>query len=123
MVVAKRKSPWRMLGESRLKFENEGQWTTRRDSDQEAHVEKHHDHALPLTLLRPFSHARSLTTQIAVRFWGWTENKREEEKDFAELSQRAKEGKALYGESDQPEWVQGSAFRNSVWTQLKFSAY
>ncbi|KAI5834797.1 hypothetical protein K523DRAFT_321201 [Schizophyllum commune Tattone D] len=58
----------------------------------------------------------------SLRFWGWTENKREEEKDFAELSLRAKEGKALYGESDQPEWVQGSAFRNSVWTQLKFSA-
>ena len=60
---------------------------------------------------------------MLVRFWGWSENKREEEKDFAELSLRAKEGKALYGESDQPEWVQGSAFRNSVWTQLKFSAY
>ncbi|TRM65284.1 NADH-ubiquinone oxidoreductase complex I, 21 kDa subunit-domain-containing protein [Schizophyllum amplum] len=57
----------------------------------------------------------------SLRFWGWTENKREEEMDFAELTQRAKEGKPLYGESDQPAWVQGSAFRNSVWTQLKFS--
>ncbi|THU86234.1 NUXM, NADH-ubiquinone oxidoreductase subunit [Dendrothele bispora CBS 962.96] len=57
------------------------------------------------------------------RFWGWTENKREAEMDFAELSQRAKEGKPLYGESDQPEWVQGVAHRNSVFTQLKFSAF
>jgi len=55
-----------------------------------------------------------------VRFWGWTENKREEEKDLEELSQRAREGKALYGESPQPEWVQAAAARNSQWSQLKF---
>ncbi|KAG9047521.1 hypothetical protein FS837_002045, partial [Tulasnella sp. UAMH 9824] len=34
------------------------------------------------------------------RFWGWTENSREQAKDFAELSKRAQEGKPLYGESD-----------------------
>ncbi|KAI0320862.1 NADH-ubiquinone oxidoreductase complex I, 21 kDa subunit-domain-containing protein [Amylostereum chailletii] len=54
------------------------------------------------------------------RFWGWSENKHEEEKDFAELSQRAREGKPLWGESDQPLWVQGSAHRNSAFSQLKF---
>ena len=58
-----------------------------------------------------------------VRFWGWSENKREEEMDFAELSQRAREGKPLYGESDQPEWVQGVAHRNSVFSQLKFGEH
>ena len=55
-----------------------------------------------------------------MRFWGWIENKREEEKDLEELSQRAREGKALYGESPQPEWVQAAAARNSQWSQLKF---
>ncbi|KAF9269079.1 hypothetical protein L218DRAFT_1072728 [Marasmius fiardii PR-910] len=57
------------------------------------------------------------------RFWGWTENKREEEMDLQELSQRAEQGKSLYGESHQPEWVQGAAHRNSVFSQLKFSAF
>ncbi|KAL0577522.1 hypothetical protein V5O48_004463 [Marasmius crinis-equi] len=57
------------------------------------------------------------------RFWGWTENQREVELDYQELSQRAKEGKPLYGESHQPEWVQGAAHRNSVFSQLKFSAF
>ena len=40
--------------------------------------------------------------------------------DLEELSQRAKEGKSLYGDSPQPAWVQGSAHRNSVYSQLKF---
>jgi len=57
------------------------------------------------------------------RFWGWEENKREQDKDFADLSQRAREGKPLYGESDQPDWVQGAAYRNSVFSQLKFSIF
>ncbi|KAF5377748.1 hypothetical protein D9757_008064 [Collybiopsis confluens] len=57
------------------------------------------------------------------RFWGWSENKREEEKDLAELSQLAREGKPLYGESPQSPWVQGAAHRNSVFSQLKFSAF
>ena len=55
-----------------------------------------------------------------VRFWGWSENKREEAKDLAELSDRAKRGLPLYGESDQPEWIQGVAYRNSAFSQLKF---
>jgi hypothetical protein len=58
-----------------------------------------------------------------VRFWGWSENKYEEEKDFAELSQRAREGKPLYGESPQPLWVQNAAYSNSAFSQLKFSGY
>jgi hypothetical protein len=40
--------------------------------------------------------------------------------DMAELSQRVKEGKSLYGDSDQPEHVQASAYRNSAFSQLKF---
>ncbi len=55
-----------------------------------------------------------------VRFWGWSENKREEQKDLAELSDRAKRGLPLYGETVQPEWIQGVAYRNSAFSQLKF---
>ncbi|KAH9169913.1 NADH-ubiquinone oxidoreductase complex I, 21 kDa subunit-domain-containing protein [Lactarius sanguifluus] len=57
------------------------------------------------------------------RFWGWSENKHEEEKDFAELSQLAREGKPLYGESPQPLWVQNAAYSNSAFSQLKFSVF
>lgn len=56
------------------------------------------------------------------RFWGWSENKREEEMDLAELRQRAQEGKPLYGESNQPLWVQGAAHQNSAFSQLKMHA-
>ncbi|KDR80594.1 hypothetical protein GALMADRAFT_240924 [Galerina marginata CBS 339.88] len=59
----------------------------------------------------------------SLRFWGWSENKREEERDSAELSQRAREGKPLYGESPQPEWVQKAASRNSQWSQLNFAIF
>ncbi|EKM81822.1 NUXM, NADH-ubiquinone oxidoreductase 21 kDa subunit [Agaricus bisporus var. burnettii JB137-S8] len=59
----------------------------------------------------------------STRFWGWSENKREYDRDLEELSERARKGKPLYGESHQPGWVQGAAFRNSQWSQLKFSAF
>jgi hypothetical protein len=55
-----------------------------------------------------------------VRFWGWEENEREQARDYAELSARAAAGLPLYGESNQPEWVQAAAHRNSVFSQLKF---
>lgn len=63
------------------------------------------------------------TLSLPVRFWGWSENKREEERDFKELSARARQGLPLYGESPQPEWVQASAYRNSVFSQLKFGVF
>ncbi|GJJ11021.1 hypothetical protein Clacol_005250 [Clathrus columnatus] len=56
-------------------------------------------------------------------FWGWTENAREEAKDLAELSERAHQGKPLYGESNQPEWVQTIAAGNSTFSALKFAKY
>ncbi|KAK0217716.1 NADH-ubiquinone oxidoreductase complex I, 21 kDa subunit-domain-containing protein [Armillaria fumosa] len=58
----------------------------------------------------------------SLRFFGMSENKREEELDLQELTQRVKEGKSLYGESPQPQWVQSAAHQNSVWSQFKFSA-
>jgi len=45
---------------------------------------------------------------------------REQKKDMEELSAIAKRGEPVYGKSDLPEFVQGTAFRNSVWSQLKF---
>ncbi len=59
----------------------------------------------------------------SVRFFGMSENKREEELDLQELTQRAKEGKSLYGESPQPQWVQNAAHQNSVWSQFKFCKF
>ena len=47
---------------------------------------------------------------------------REYKKDLAELSAIAKEGKPVYGHSDLPEHIQGTAHRNSQWSQLKFAA-
>ena len=61
-----------------------------------------------------------LTVSSTVRFWGWSENEREQAMDLAELSERARQGKPLYGHSDQPEWVQASAANNSTFSQLKF---
>ena len=57
---------------------------------------------------------------LSVRFWGWSENKREEELDRLEMQERARLGQPAYGRSDQPEWVQQAAHNNSVFSQLKF---
>ncbi|KAJ6457165.1 NADH-ubiquinone oxidoreductase complex I, 21 kDa subunit-domain-containing protein [Mycena vitilis] len=59
----------------------------------------------------------------SMRFWGWSENAREEARDLQELTQLAREGKPLYGESNQPLWVQAAAHRNSQYSQLKFSLF
>ena len=66
---------------------------------------------------------RHLTLAFTVRFWGWSENQREQEMDKEEMSERIRQGQPLYGHSDQPEWVQGAAYRNSVFSQLKFGEY
>ena len=57
---------------------------------------------------------------LLVRFWGWTENEREAAMDLTELRARAQQGLPLYGESDQPEWIQQAAHSNSAFSQLKF---
>lgn len=74
----------------------------------------------------------------SMRFWGWQENvwhihpflanqaadnvmqEQEQKRDMEELSALAKAGKPLYGETDMPEYMQGVAHRNSIWSQLKF---
>jgi hypothetical protein len=59
---------------------------------------------------------------VLVRFWGTRENAREVEKDQRELSELAKAGKSVYGETDMSEYLQGVASRNSTWSQLKLHA-
>ncbi|ORY32113.1 NADH-ubiquinone oxidoreductase complex I, 21 kDa subunit-domain-containing protein [Naematelia encephala] len=54
------------------------------------------------------------------RFWGWSENAAEVEKDFTELSALAKAGKPLYGESALDAYGQSVAAGNSQWSALKF---
>ncbi|GAA5990550.1 hypothetical protein JCM11641_002575 [Rhodosporidiobolus odoratus] len=56
----------------------------------------------------------------SLRLWGWRENAIEQARDKEELSALAAAGKPLYGESDLPEYIQGVAHRNSMWSQLKF---
>jgi len=58
----------------------------------------------------------------SARFWGWDENKREQELDMQEMTERAKRGLPLYGVSSQTPWVQNVAFRNSQYSQLFFHA-
>ena len=69
---------------------------------------------------KPIVFQPSELLSFPVRFWGWSENEREAALDLAELQARAQQNLPLYGESDQPEWVQQAAYSNSVWSQLKF---
>ncbi|TIB30527.1 hypothetical protein E3P86_03489 [Wallemia ichthyophaga] len=55
------------------------------------------------------------------RFFGWTENGQEQEKDMAELSSRANQGKPLYGDTGLSPYLQGVAHRNSAFSQLKLA--
>jgi hypothetical protein len=79
-------------------------------------------------VVRPFhpkpTALRSLKlSSYLVRFWGWTENEREAAMDLTELRARAQQGLPLYGQSDQPEWVQQAAHSNSAFSQLKFCKF
>ena len=49
----------------------------------------------------------------SVRFYGFTENKRELDMDMREMVGKVKEGKPLYGETSLSPYMQGVATRNS----------
>jgi len=51
-----------------------------------------------------------------VRFYGWTENKREVEMDMREMVDKVKKKQPLYGESQLTPYMQGMASRNSRYT-------
>jgi hypothetical protein len=57
-----------------------------------------------------------------VRFYGFTENKREEAMDMREMVAKVKKGESLYGESSLTPYMQGMASRNSrysgVWLHI-----
>jgi hypothetical protein len=55
-----------------------------------------------------------------VRFYGFTENKREVEMDMREMVDKVKKGEPLYGRSEMTEHMQGVAARNSRYTALFF---
>ncbi|CAG8723312.1 2855_t:CDS:2 [Acaulospora morrowiae] len=57
------------------------------------------------------------------RFWGWTENASEYEKDLKEMRQRVKEGKPLYGESSLDDHIQHYASTFSKYAALNFASF
>lgn len=58
--------------------------------------------------------------RASFRFWGWSENEREQS-----LASKEKESGDVpgFGKSSLSEEVQGSAFRNSLFSQLNFGVY
>jgi C-terminal of NADH-ubiquinone oxidoreductase 21 kDa subunit/NADH-ubiquinone oxidoreductase complex I, 21 kDa subunit len=53
-----------------------------------------------------------------LRFYGYTENKREEERDMREMVAKVKKGEPLYGHSTLTPYMQGVAARNSRYSSL-----
>ncbi|PQE05589.1 hypothetical protein CJF32_00003552 [Rutstroemia sp. NJR-2017a WRK4] len=51
-----------------------------------------------------------------LRFYGFTENKREQEMDMREMVDKVKKGEPLYGVSGTTPYIQGVASRNSRYT-------
>ena len=61
---------------------------------------------------------RSKADENTVRFYGYTENKREVEMDMKEMVDKVKKGEPLYGKSDLSPYLQGVAARNSRYSAL-----
>jgi hypothetical protein len=55
-----------------------------------------------------------------VRFYGFTENRREELMDMREMVTKVKAGEPLYGTSTTTPYIQGMASRNSRYTAVWF---
>lgn len=51
-----------------------------------------------------------------MRFYGFTENSREQKMDMEEMVSKIKQGVPLYGESTTTPYIQGVASRNSRYT-------
>ncbi|KAI9830441.1 MAG: hypothetical protein M1819_005693 [Sarea resinae] len=51
-----------------------------------------------------------------LRFYGFTENKREVDMDMREMVDKVKKGESLYGQSSMSPYLQGVASRNSRYT-------
>jgi len=59
-----------------------------------------------------------LYTCSSLRFWGWTENEREQEMDMREMVDKVKNKQPLYGASSLEPYMQGVAARNSRYSQV-----
>lgn len=55
-----------------------------------------------------------------MRFYGFTENRREELMDMREMVTKVKAGEPLYGTSSTTPYIQGMASRNSRYTAVWF---
>lgn len=53
-----------------------------------------------------------------MRFYGWTENKREVDMDMREMVDKVKKGDPLYGASTLTPYMQGVASRNSRYSAV-----
>ncbi|KAG0292217.1 hypothetical protein BGZ98_002672 [Dissophora globulifera] len=58
----------------------------------------------------------------SLRFWGWSENAREQEMNRDEMAKRVAAGLPVYGEPTMDEASQAAAARNSKYAAIKFSA-
>ena len=56
-----------------------------------------------------------------LRFYGFKENKREQEMDMREMVDKVKRGEPLYGKSELTEYMQGISARNSRYSALMFA--
>ena len=65
-------------------------------------------------LTLPYARSTQLTINSEiVRFYGFTENKREVDMDMREMVDKVKKGEPLYGVSSTTPYIQGMASRNS----------
>jgi len=58
----------------------------------------------------------------SLRFWGWTENSKEVEKDRSEMAKLFEKGEPLYGPEHMNEFNQKAASWFSKYSALKFSS-
>lgn len=58
------------------------------------------------------------TYMLTGRFYGFTENSREVERDMREMVDKVKKGEPLYGVSKVSDYIQGIAARNSRYSEL-----
>jgi hypothetical protein len=66
----------------------------------------------------PINPAEHITFWAIVRFYGFTENKREVDLDMREMVNKVKKGEPLYGVSTLTPYMQGVASRNSRYTGI-----
>ncbi|ODV91204.1 hypothetical protein CANCADRAFT_17689, partial [Tortispora caseinolytica NRRL Y-17796] len=62
-------------------------------------------------------------TSSSQRFWGYSENATEVEKDRYEMKSKIAQGKPLYGETKLEPWLEQVAVRNSRFSQTLFTLF